>query len=150
MLGLSTAQLSLWAATYAIEVALFLFLFFRRQYRDFPFFSAYIVGVLVQNTLLFFSYSHWGFDTPQSSRIAWASQAFVVLLRALVAMELCQRLVGRYAGIWALTWRVLAAFAAVILAYCLLQPAFSIPAAIVSAHRGVELTIATVVVVVFF
>jgi hypothetical protein len=150
MLGLSTAQVSLWAATFAMEAALFLFLLHRRQYRDFPFFAAYILGVLSQNALLFFSYSHWGFEAPQSGIIAWASQGFVMLLRALVALELCHRLVGRYAGIWALTWRVLAAFATVILAYCLLQPGSSIPAAIVSAHRGLELTIATVVVVLFF
>jgi hypothetical protein len=149
MLGLSITQSVLWAATSAMEAALLALLVLRKQYREFPFFSAYILAILLQSAALFLSYSYWGFDTLISSRIAWISQGVVILVRGLVVMELCRSLVGPYRGVWALTWRVLLVCATIVLSYSLLGSKFSISAAIVNADRGLELTIATVVVVVF-
>ena len=149
MLGLSITQSFLWAATFGVEAALLVLLILRKQYREFPFFSAYILGVLLQSVLLFSSYWTWGFNSLISSRIAWISQGIIILLRALVVMELCRRLVGQYRGIWALIWRVLLACSAIVLFFSLLQAKLSVPGVVVDADRGLELTIATVVVVVF-
>lgn len=149
MLGLSTTQSVLWAATSGAEAGLLVLLILRKQYREFPFFFAYILGVLLQSALLLFSYWSWGFNSHIGSRIAWISQGIVILLRALVVMELCRRLVGPYRGVWALTWRVLLTCSAIVLSYSLLHSKFSIPGIVVNADRGLELTIATVVVVVF-
>ncbi|HXM99837.1 MAG TPA: hypothetical protein VN982_15315 [Candidatus Dormibacteraeota bacterium] len=149
MPGLSTVQGILWAATFALEAALFLQLVVRKQYKEFPFFSAYILGVLLQSVLLFFSYWKWGYESNLSAGIAWSSQGVVVLLRALVVAELCRRLAGLYRGVWALIWRTLVVCAAIVLSYSLFTSKLSMPIAIVSADRGLELTIATVVVIVF-
>jgi hypothetical protein len=149
MPGFSITQNSLWAATFGMEAALLILLLVRRQYREYPFFSAYILGTLLQSAVLFFSYWRWGFDSHISVRIAWISQGLVVALRGLVVVELCRRLVGPYRGIWALTWRILLACAVVVLSYSLLVPQFSMNVAVVNADRGLELTIATVVVVLF-
>ena len=149
MPGLSTVQSFLWAATFALEAALFLLLVVRKQYKEFPFFSAYILGVLLQSILLFFSYWKWGYESDLSAWLAWTSQGIVILLRALVVAELCRRLAGSYRGVWALIWRTLGCCAAIVLGYSLFISRLSMPIAIVSADRGLELTIATVVVVVF-
>lgn len=149
MLGLSITQSFLWAGTSGMEATLLALLVLRKQYREFPFFFAYILGILLQSAALFLSYSYWGFDTLISSRIAWISQGVVVLLRALVVVELCRRLVGQYRGIWALIWRILLTCAGIVLFYSLLHTKFSVPHIVLNADRGLELTIATVVVVVF-
>jgi hypothetical protein len=149
MSGLSGMQSSLWAATFVLEAVVFLLLVFRKQYREFPFFSAYILGVLLQSILLVFSYSKWGYNSYPSARIAWSSQGVVILLRALVVAELCRRMVGPYRGVWGLIWRTLVGCAALVLSYSLLVSKMSMPVAIFNAHRGLEITIATVVVAVF-
>jgi hypothetical protein len=149
MLGFSITQSLLWAATFGMEAVLLVLLIVRKQYREYPFFSTYILGVLLQSAVLFLSYWRWGFDSLISVRIAWISQGLALSLRALVVMELCRRLVGPYRGIWALTWRILLACSAVVLSYSLLVSRFSVQVAIVNADRGLELTIATVVVVLF-
>jgi hypothetical protein len=142
-------QSFLWAATFVLEAMLFLLVVLRKQYREFPFFSAYTLGVLLQSALLFFSYWKWGYESYLGARIAWSSQGVVILLRALVVAELCRRLVGAYRGVWGLSWRTLTGCAAVVLVYSLLISKLSMPIAIVNAHRGLEITIATVVVIVF-
>jgi hypothetical protein len=149
VLEFTITQNSLWAATFGMEAVLLGLLIVRKQYRAYPFFSTYILGVLLQSAVLFFSYWRWGFDSHISVRIAWISQALAIFLRALVVVELCRRLVGPYRGIWALTWRILLACAVVVLSYSLLVSQFSVHVAIVNADRGLELTIATVVVVLF-
>lgn len=149
MLGLSLTENLLWIVTFGMEAGLLLLLISRKQHREFPFFSAYLSGVLLQTALLFASYSLWGFDSRISVRVAWISQGFVTLLRALVVVELCRRLVGPYRGVWALTWRVLLSCACIVLSYSFLVSRFAVQVAIVNIDRGLELTIATVVVVVF-
>ena len=149
MLGISAAQGFLWAATFALEAVLFLLLVLRKQHKEFPFFSAYILGALLQSALVFFSYWKWGYESEVSGKIAWTSQGIVILLRALVVAELCRRLAGPYRGVWALIWRTLTVCAAIVLGYSLFTSKLSMPIAIVSADRGLELTIATVVVIVF-
>ncbi|GAC1619118.1 MAG: hypothetical protein PVS2B2_02930 [Candidatus Acidiferrum sp.] len=149
MLGFSQTQNFLWTATIGMEAILLGLLIIRRHYRDFPFFSTYVLGVILQSAVLFFSYRRWGYGSHISVQVAWISQGVVILLRALVVAELCRRLVGPYRGIWALTWRILLACAAVVLSYSLLFSQFAVHLAIVNADRGLELTIATVVVVLF-
>lgn len=149
MPGISAAQGFLWAATSALEALLFVLLVLRKQYKEFPFFSAYILGVLLQSALVFYSYGKWGYESLVSGKIAWISQGVAVLLRALVVAELCRRLAGPYRGVWALIWRTLMVCATLVLGYSLVISKLSMPIAVLSADRGLELTIATVVVIVF-
>ncbi len=124
-------------------------LLYRRNHRVVPFFFAYVFFNLLQGFVLFGSYRIWGFTSPLSNRIAWGTQGLVIISRALAVAEICRRVLGRYRGIWALAWRMLVATAAVVLLYSWAVAKGSWQFAVLNSDRGLELAIATVIVIFF-
>lgn len=104
---------------------------------------------LVQDTTLFLSYYVWGFRSPASVRIAWGSQVLVILFRGLAVAEICHRLLARYTGIWGLAWRLLVASVALLLLYAVVTAGLQPHLALLTADRGLELTIAIAILVLF-
>jgi hypothetical protein len=71
----------------------------------------------------------------------------VLFARALAVAEVCRHLLSRYRGVWALAWRILLLCVAVVLSYSILAARRDWRLALLTADRGLELSIATVIVV---
>jgi hypothetical protein len=139
-------QQILWAVNAAVGVVLLLLLAVRKNYRAFPAFSLYILMNLALGVLALLMYRRWGISSPSSRRIGWGMQGVVICARALAVAEVCRHLLARYRGIWALAWRVLLACALLVLVYSSVAARHLWELALLAGDRGVELSIAAVVV----
>jgi hypothetical protein len=139
----------LWGFMVFLNGGLLVLLLYRKNHRVFPFFFVYALFNFLQCFVLFASYRKWGFLSPVSMRIAWGTQGFVIAARALAVAQICQRVLGRYRGIWALGRRLLVATAAVVLLYSWAVAGGQWQNAVLNADRGLELAIASVIVILF-
>jgi len=73
-------------------------------------------------------------------------QGAVICARALAVAEVCRHLLARYRGIWAMAWRILLACAALVLVYSIVAARHFWELALLAGDRGMELSIAAVVV----
>jgi len=135
-----------WAFTTILEIVLFICLVGRKQARKHPLFSGYILLVIIQNTTGMLVYQSWGFTSRVAWGYAWGSQAIVICARACAVVELAQAILGAYKGIWGLAWRLMLAVGAAVLGYSLLFSGGQWRVLVMNANRGVELSIAAVIV----
>src|SRR5229473_183814 len=147
MAAIALFQQALWALNSAGEVVLLTLLVVRKNYRSYPAFSLYLLVDLTMGATAFFVYRLWGFDSATAYRIAWGAQAIVLFARALAVAEVCRHLLSRYRGVWALAWRFLLLCAVAVLSYSTLAARHDWGLALLTADRGLELSIATVIVV---
>lgn len=139
----------MWALNTAAGVALLLLLLVRKNYRVYPAFTLYISINLAAAAPLFIVYRLWGFSSPVSWRIAWATQGVTVCARGWAVIEICRRFLSRYPGIWALAQRVLLACAGLVLLYSSVAVRHQWKLALPTVDRALELAIAAVIVVLF-
>jgi hypothetical protein len=139
----------MWAAITAAVVFVLLLVAVREAYRVYPAFTFYIFVNLAQAILLFVVYLRWGYHSRVSWFFAWGTQAVTVCARALASAEICRHVLSRYPGIWALAKRLLLLCAGLVLLYSGLAARHKWQLALPSAERGLELSIATVIVVLF-
>jgi hypothetical protein len=149
MLDSPTAQDISWKLSIVLRMFLLCLLIFRRNVRSFPFFTAYLAINLAKALLASYAYRAWGFSSHTAFWIVWPAEGVVIAARALAVGELCHLLLGRYRGIWSLAWRVLLTCAGLVLLYSWIVSAHAFDYAIFSAGRGLELSIAAVIVVLF-
>jgi hypothetical protein len=147
MAAIALFQQALWALNSAGEVVLLTLLVVRRNYRSYPAFSLYLLVDLTMGATAFFVYRLWGFDSATAYRIAWGTHGIVLFARALAVAEVCRHLLSRYRGVWALAWRILLLCAALVLCYSILAARHDWKLALLTADRGLGLSIATVIVV---
>ncbi|MFI5058599.1 MAG: hypothetical protein ACHQLQ_10460 [Candidatus Acidiferrales bacterium] len=139
-------QQILWAANVSVGVILAVLLIVRKNYRLYPAFSCYIFVNLIQALLLFLGSSRWGFSLTEQWLMGSLTESAVLIARALAVAEICRRLLSRYRGVWALAWRVLVLFAGVVFFYSILLARHDWRLAFPSAHRALELSIASIIV----
>src|SRR5260370_32455724 len=139
----------MWAVNTATGVILLLLLAVRKNYRVYPAFTVYIFVNVAVATSLFFIYRLWGFSSTASWRFAWVTQAVTVCTRALAVAEICRHFLSRYPGIWALARRILLVCAGLVLLYSGLAARHQWELVLPSADRGLELSIAAVIVTLF-
>jgi hypothetical protein len=147
--GIAKLQETMWAVNAAASVFLLVLLVVRKNYRVYPAFTFYIVANLFLGASLFIIYRRWGFSSTTSWIFGWAIQALVVCARALAVAEVCRHLLSRYPGIWAFAKRVLLACAGLVLLYSGVTARHQWKLALPSADRGLELSIASVIVILF-
>jgi hypothetical protein len=147
--GIAQFQQLMWAANTTTGIFVLVLLVVRRNYRAYPAFTFYIFANLAQAILLFVIYRHWGFSSTTAWLFCWGTQAAAVGARALAVAELCRHLLSRYPGIWALAKRILFVSAGLVLLYSGSVARHQWELALPSAERGLELAIATVIVVLF-
>ncbi len=139
---LSSSDHLLWGVGTLLEVVLCVFIIRRGLYRRLPFFSAYPALVLTSAALLWWAYRVLGYGSPASLYIAWTTQGMMLLSRGLAVAELCWSSLRAYRGIWALTWRLLAALALALVVHAGLSAAGNrswIAPFVLTAERGLEL-----------
>ena len=139
-------QQLLWALNAAVGFVLAALLVVRKNYRVYPAFSFYIFLTLAQAALLFLIYRRWGFSSTLSWPVAWISQAIVMCTRALAVAEVCRHLLSRYAGVWALAWRLLLTSAVFVFLFSLLAMNRGWFSVLTIAQLGLELAIAVAIV----
>lgn len=149
MAEIATFQKALWGLATFSKVALLALLLYRKNHKTFPALSAYVLMTLMQDAILFLSYRAWGFASPASIQIGWGTQSLVILLRGLAVAEICRRMLAKYTGIWALAWRLLFASVALLLVYSMVVAGLQWQLVVLNADRGLELTIATAIVILF-
>jgi hypothetical protein len=143
---LASLQQLLWVVNAAAGISLLVLLASRGNHLTFPVFSFYIFVNLTLGASVYFIYRRWGYSSVTARRIAWAMLFVVICARALAVAEVCKRLLGRYRGIWALAWRIFLASAVLVLLYSAAAGRHRWELALPSAQRGLELAIATVIV----
>jgi len=139
----------LWGLTVFLDGGLLVLLLYRKNHRVFPLFFVYILFNFLQCFILFESYRIWGFYSPVSKRIGWETQGVVIAVRALAVAQICQRVLANFRGVWALAKRLLFVTAAVLLLYSWAIARGSWQFAVLNADRGLELSIASVIVILF-
>ena len=147
--GIGQFQQMMWAVNAATGVLVLVLLLVRKNFRAYPAFTFYIFVNLAQTILLFITYRRWGFFSRSSWLFAWGTQIVVACSRALAVAEACGHLLSRYPGIWALARRLLVGCAGLVLLYSGLAARHQWELALPSADRGLELSIAAVIVLTF-
>jgi hypothetical protein len=148
----TVAQLQqvLWVLNAATSVFLLFLLAYRGNHRHYPVFTFYIFANLALGALAFVIYRRWGFSSLASWRVGWTLVILAVCARAFAITEVCKHFLAYYRGIWALAWRILLVLAALVLMYSGLaakhQPRLIPP----NVDRGLELSIAAVIVALLF
>lgn len=149
MAEIVTIHRVLWALAFLMNAALIALLFYRRNYRVFPFFFLYALLNILQGVVLFLTYRLWALSSAVSFKTAWGTQTLVVTVRALAVAEVCRRVLAKYRGIWALGWRIFLAIAMLVLVYSLAAGRHSWQLVIVTADRSLELAMAAAVLGLF-
>lgn len=141
----------LWGLTFFLNTGLIALLVYRKNYGVLPFFSLYMLLNFFQGIVLFSAYKAWGFFSREAIQIAWSAQGIVSLARAVAVAEICYSVLAKFRGIWRLAWRLLTAATAVVALYtwALSRGRGSWHFAILNMDRGLELVMATVIVVLF-
>src|SRR5438477_11470201 len=92
-------------------------------------------------------YQSYGFSrTVYGYRMAWTTQAFVVIARGLATAEICYRILGKFKGVWALTIRLLVACGGMVLISTLYFGIRSYQLAVITVDMSLEAFIATWIV----
>ena len=144
-----TFERILWGFTIFLDGGLLVLLLYRKNHRVFPLFFVYVLFDFLQSFVLIGSYHIWGFNTPASRRIAYCTQGLVIAARALAVAQLCQRVLAKYRGVWALATRLLLGTAAIVLLYSWAVARGSWQFAVLNSYRGLELSMASVIVIFF-
>ena len=114
-----TFDLVLWAANTFAGLFLFCLIFKRRVDHAYPYLTAYLGVNLLQTAAQIVVYQVYGFRSRVTYAMVWGAQAVVILARLLVTSEFCYRVLGRYAGVWALATRILMACGTIVLGLAL-------------------------------
>jgi hypothetical protein len=138
-----------WAPTTALECVLLISVVRRKMYRTHPLFSLYVLSVIAQSALAFGVYRQWRFFSYTAWHLAWGSQGVVVLIRTLAVWEVTRRLLAAYSGVWGLASKILLAVGIAVSFACILLSRRSFYDGAMDADRGVELSLAVVIVGVF-
>lgn len=139
----------LWGTSIFLNAGLLILLLYRKNYRVFPFLTGYALLNLAQGFALIEVYRIWGFRSATALKLAWGMQGLVTFARAVAVAEICHRILAKYSGIWQLALRLLIAAAAAISLYALAVAGSHWAFAIFNMDRGLELAIATVIVLLF-
>ena len=143
MLELPTFTLVTWGLATALTLFLLVRILWLRLYRTYPFFTLYLAVNLTQTLIGAYGYQSYGFRTIYGYRLAWSTQAFVVLVRGLAAAEICYRILGKFKGVWALAIRLQIACGAAVLISTLTFGIRSYKLAVITLEMGLEAFIAT-------
>ena len=146
MLELPTLTLTAWGLATALTLFLLVRIFLLRVYRRYPFFTFYLGANLLQTAVLGYLYQSYGFATVNGYRVAWTTQAFVVVARGFAAAEICYRILGKFTGVWALAMRMQVACGAIVLISTMYFGTRSYQLAVITLEMSLEAFIATWIV----
>jgi hypothetical protein len=148
--GVAQFQEVMWAVNGAVSVLLLVLLVIRKNYKSYQAFTLYIFINLILGAWLLVIYRRWGFGSMVAWLLSWGLQIFVTTARGLAVAELCSHFLSRYLGVWTFAKRILIWCVGLVLAYSALMGKHRWELAVPSIDRGLELSIAAVIVTLFF
>jgi len=140
---------AMWAISLLLAFLIVLVMTAKKQYRDFPAFYVYLLLNLLQAPVIYGVYSVKGFSSWAAFYTGWISQGTIVLARWFAVCELCRVILGQFRGIWALAWRILTVVGATVLAAAIYLGVHDFRRLVTTFDRGIELSIASVLVCFF-
>jgi len=143
---LPTFTLIIWGLATALTVFLLVQILLVRAYEKYQLFTAYLCANLLQTAAGVYLYQTYGFRTIYGYRVAWTTQAIVVIGRALAATEICYRILGKFKGVWALAVRILIACGGIVLISTLYFGTRSYQLSVITLEMSLEAFIATWIV----
>lgn len=138
-----------WAITVLIEVMVLVLALRHRLFERLPFFTAYLSILVVNEGILWVTYSLADISSHGSFYVYWTMQAIQVSIRGIVVYEICREILSPYAGVWKLCRPLLIglglilAGSAVATARRRIHP---ISATTLMAERGLELMVVAILV----
>ncbi|HEV2617642.1 MAG TPA: hypothetical protein VGU63_13645 [Candidatus Acidoferrales bacterium] len=116
----------------------------RELFKRLPVFSTYLCILVINEAVLWVSYSFTGITSHTSFYVYWTMQAIQVFARAAVVYEVCRVLLSPYMGIWKLCRPLLIALGLMLAGSALAtarRTVHPISATTLMAERGLELTV---------
>lgn len=147
---LTSTDYVLWVAGTLLRLGLCALLLRHRIYRQLPLFASFIFLATGRTLLLWWIYHDPSLGQEMILNIFWVSQLVQVTARGLAAAEICWITLREYRGVWALAWRLLAGVAAIltsVAALVVLENPYFISPVVLRAERGIEMTTASLLVV---
>jgi hypothetical protein len=92
-----------------------MFVYLRNLQRRLPYFTIHAILLLMGTFGIQLVYHHFGFRSAASYNAYWIAAGLIVIARGFAIAELCRYELRAYRGIWALTWRILAVLAVLLL-----------------------------------
>lgn len=146
MSELPTFTIITWGLATALTLFLLVQILLLRAHEKYPLFTAYLCANLLQTAVGVYLYQTYGYKTIYGYRVAWTTQAIVVIGRGFAAAEICHRILGKFKGIWALAVRILIACGGIVLISTLYFGAKSYQLAVITLEMSLEAFIATWIV----
>ncbi len=115
--ALSPIDYVLWVLSSLLQVVFFLLLVRARLYRRVPFFSFYILIVLLSDATVWWTYHVHGYTSSISFSLSWVLLALTLAARGMAVGELCHRVLNPFRGVWALAWRLLSGVTLLLVVY---------------------------------
>ena len=138
-----------WVLTTLTELVLLSYLVGRGLYRSHPAFVSYTIAALLQSVVLFIAYRTFGFRSHAAFWLGWGTQTLLTVARWLASYEIAGRLLSAYAAIWGLAKRVLFVVSALALVCSLIFIHSNVYSAVMGMERGMKLSIASFLVLLF-
>src|SRR5712692_1811011 len=142
LMQLTASDHLLWGLASFLELILCVLVVRRGLHRRLPFFTGYLVLLILCDALHWWIYHRWGYGSWPAWYFSWTAQGVMFVARGVVVVELCRSSLRAYRGIWALTWRLLAALALALIVHAGLSAAGNrswIAPFVLTAERGLEL-----------
>ena len=139
----------LWALGTALKVLLCALAWYRRLYRRLPFFFLYVFLLVAEVLVVWSVYRLSGYTSRLAWYTYWYAVGILLAARGFVVAELCRATLRDYPAIWSLLRKALGFIAvivtvtAAIVAY---QNKIPIAAFILTAERGLEISILVILV----
>lgn len=149
MRDISNSLLVIWLLNVSLEILLVILLLVNRSWRVYTAFLCYLLANLLQASLLYVTYSHFGFASLFAKRTSWLSQVPVTFMRGWIIVELWNQILARYRGIWALAWRAFCILAIVLVSISVVFVGFDWRRAVVRADHAISLTMVILLVILF-
>src|ERR1700739_3605896 len=135
-----------WTFTTLVKCALLVQLVRRKFLDDYPWFCSYVVSTILQSLFVAVVYRIPGLSDLMVWKMAWCSQLIVICFRFQAVVELIRKILGAYLGIWALAWRLLFGVGVLVMANSLVFSKGDFYWIAQNVDRGLELSIATIIV----
>jgi hypothetical protein len=146
----------LWYVTISLDIILAALVVRRRVIYKFPFFTLFILISTARSLLLWMVYRQTGYASLFAFYVAWSTQALLLIGRGAVCAELCWRVLSPFSGLWSVARRVLVGIGVILAIYTAIDSLRAVASTsnfllgveqeILAAERGLELSIATVLV----
>lgn len=148
--NLSFPTLLIWWAAIFLEFAVLGLALRRKLAQQLPFLVVYLSLLLANEFIMFSIYRAAGINSKASVYTYWTLQALLVSARAIVVYEICRTILSPFFGIWRLIKPFLAGLAAVLVGFAGVASGagpYHFTNAVLSGERGLELTVAVLLIV---